>query len=638
MFLEFYGLKQEPFGVTPDPRFLFPTATHREALAALRYGIEAGRGFLALMAPPGMGKTTLLFRLLKHLQGNARTVFLFQNISSATDLMRYILQELGVLDVRDMVSMHRELNQILMTEASAGRRFVLVIDEAQNLSEPVLEAARVLSNFETPTSKLMQIVLAGQPELAAKLNRPSMSQLRQRISIFTRLEPFKPEDTFAYIEHRLSIAGREGPPLFTRAALELIAEHSQGIPRNINNLCSNSLSLGFAVEQTMIGPGVVKRVISDLSVPSETPKAPSTAAAAETQAAASSAPLKERKERQNPSGSQNRIFTQPPKAPTPATEPEFIFDEELQLAVMQLAPNASLHPPAPKPQTPVPGTPAAKTHAQEVPLGERIRWPASSLAMMGGTATPVFAPRPPAVAPTPQPAAEPAAKPLPSTPVSKALPSAPVSTGTAKPAVSTEAAAHAAPSPEGHVREIRLGDRFTLRINSRFAKFPEKRPLSRPEHSDYGAGADAVRPEKDYAEQRFFSTASWVLISLAFLLTIFIATNFWMSQSDEVEQVPSASPAAAAAPVPQATPSEQMDPIPHVIQKNESIESIARFYFGYWDPSVRAEIFKLNPNLNTKQLRVGQQILIPRKITAAPAAAVPQTPAAAAQDQARPYE
>jgi general secretion pathway protein A len=272
MVLEFYRLKREPFGVTPDTRFLFPTATHREALASLRYGIETGRGFLTLIARPGMGKTTLPFALLEQLRETARTVFLFQTVCGPIDLIRYLLQDLGV-DVpgQDMVSMHSQLNQILFQEMSAGKRFVLVIDEAQNLSEPVLETARLLSNFETPSSKLMQIVLAGQPELAGKLDRKSLSQLRQRISIFSRLEPFTPAETFAYIDYRLGVAGHEGRPLFTRPALDLIAEYSEGIPRNINNLCFNALSLGCALEQPKISPEIVQEVLTDLGLNS--PKA-----------------------------------------------------------------------------------------------------------------------------------------------------------------------------------------------------------------------------------------------------------------------------------------------------------------------------------------------------------------------------
>jgi len=283
MVLEFYRLQRDPFGVTPDPSFLFPTATHREALASLRYGLDTGRGFLALIARPGMGKTTLLFSLLEHLRGSARTIFLFQTLCDPIDLIRYLLKNLGVnAPGRDMVDLHAQLNELLYQEMCAGRRLVLIIDEAQNLSEPVLETARLLSNFETTTTKLMQMVLAGQPELAEKLDRKSLSQLRQRISVFSRLEPLTPADTFAYIEHRLGVAGSDGYPIFTHAALERIADYSEGIPRNINNLCFNALGMGCALEQAKIGPEIVREVASDLGLIPPVSKAPTPARVTES--------------------------------------------------------------------------------------------------------------------------------------------------------------------------------------------------------------------------------------------------------------------------------------------------------------------------------------------------------------------
>ena len=196
MFLDFYKLREQPFGVTPDPRYLYLSSTHKEALASLYYGIEAGRGFLALIAKPGMGKTTLLFQLLERLEGSARTIFLFQTQCDLREFFRYLLADLGVdTSGLDLVQMHEKLNEILIREARAKRRFVLVIDEAQNLEDAVLESVRLLSDFETPSSKLMQIVLAGQPQLAEKLARPDLIQLRQRISIVSRLEPLTPEIT-----------------------------------------------------------------------------------------------------------------------------------------------------------------------------------------------------------------------------------------------------------------------------------------------------------------------------------------------------------------------------------------------------------------------------------------------------------
>jgi type II secretory pathway predicted ATPase ExeA len=269
MFLDFYQLKEQPFGVTPDPHFLYLGASHREALASLSYGVKMGRGLLALIAPPGMGKTTLLFRLLEHLRGAARTAFLFQTQCDSSGLLRYLLADLGVNACgNDFVSMHEQLNGELLREARAGRRFVLIIDEAQNLNDSVLETARLLTDFETPREKLLQIVFAGQPQLAEKLEQPELAQLRQRISILGRLEPFESTETHEYIDHRLSVAGYNAGPLFTAAAISKIAKSSGGIPRNINNLCFNALSLGCALRRKQIDVDLVGEAVSDLDMSS----------------------------------------------------------------------------------------------------------------------------------------------------------------------------------------------------------------------------------------------------------------------------------------------------------------------------------------------------------------------------------
>src|SRR5712691_402014 len=208
MFLEFYKLREQPFGVTPDPRFLYLGPTHREALASLFYGVETGRGFLALVAEPGMGKTTLLLQLLERLRSSAQTVFLFQTQCDSREFFRYLLADMG-FDTRehDIVALHKQFNDALISRMQAGKRFVLVIDEAQNLDDSVLETIRLLSDFETPRTKLMQIILAGQPQLAEKLARPALAQLRQRISMFIRLNRLTQEETAACIGHRLRLAG-----------------------------------------------------------------------------------------------------------------------------------------------------------------------------------------------------------------------------------------------------------------------------------------------------------------------------------------------------------------------------------------------------------------------------------------------
>jgi general secretion pathway protein A len=274
MFLNYYGLREQPFGVTPDPRFLYLSPAHREALASLVYGIESGLGFLALIATPGMGKTTLLFHLLEKFRSSARTAFLFQTQCNSREFMRFLLAELGYgSEDQDFVRMHEEFNKRLLQEARAGNRFIVVIDEAQNLDPAVLETVRLLSDFETPRAKLMQIVLAGQPELADKLANPRMAQLRQRVSLVSGLQPLSFEETNKSIQHRLRVAGHRGEPLFSPAALGRITEFAAGIPRNINSLCFNSLSLGCALQKKVMDVAIVEEVISDLDISRHTTKA-----------------------------------------------------------------------------------------------------------------------------------------------------------------------------------------------------------------------------------------------------------------------------------------------------------------------------------------------------------------------------
>ena len=267
MVLDYYGLREQPFGVTPNPRYLYLSPSHREALASLVYGIESGRGFLSLIAPPGMGKTTLLFQLLEQLGNKAKTVFLFQTQCGSRDFLRNLMADLGMRpEEEDQVVLQARLNEILIEELKARRKFVLVVDEAQNLDDSALEFVRMLSNFETPRDKLMQIVLAGQPQLAEKLAQPSMMQLRQRISMLIRLRPLGLAEVSGYVEHRLRVAGYEGPPLFSGGALSAVASLSGGVPRNINNICFNALSLGYAGSQKLIDSGTVREVTLDLDL------------------------------------------------------------------------------------------------------------------------------------------------------------------------------------------------------------------------------------------------------------------------------------------------------------------------------------------------------------------------------------
>jgi general secretion pathway protein A len=271
LLLTYFNLRDQPFGVTPDPSYLFDTPTHREALAGLLYGIHSGLGFIALTAEPGMGKTTILFEALTRLDKKARTVFLFQAIPNPTELFRALLIDLGEKDPQGtLIDLEMRLNEILMKQNESGQRLVVVLDEAQNLDHSVLEAVRMLSNFETAHHKLLQVILCGQQQLADRLAEPELLQLRQRISIFATLKPLTRLETANYIEHRLKVAGYESSnPLFTPEAVSLIAHYSGGIPRNINNLCFNALSIGCAVRKNVIDTGVVREVIGDLGLQGE---------------------------------------------------------------------------------------------------------------------------------------------------------------------------------------------------------------------------------------------------------------------------------------------------------------------------------------------------------------------------------
>jgi type II secretory pathway predicted ATPase ExeA/outer membrane protein OmpA-like peptidoglycan-associated protein len=262
-----FGLRENAFGVTPDPRFLFLSQTHREALASLVNGIDCGFGFQVLVAQPGMGKTTLLFNFLERFRTTAHTAFLFQPQPNPVELLQSVLLELGTnSEETSMRKLSEQLNQVLTRSAAEDKRVIVVIDEAQNLDFTVLEGLRQLSNFETASSKLMQIVLAGQPQLAKRLALPEQEQLMQRISAFGRLSPLALNETQTYIDHRLATAGYQGGHLFTQGAIRSIWDHSRGVPRNINTLCFNAMLLGFAEHAKSIDGRIVEDAARDLDL------------------------------------------------------------------------------------------------------------------------------------------------------------------------------------------------------------------------------------------------------------------------------------------------------------------------------------------------------------------------------------
>jgi len=264
-FFDKFGILENPFGSTPNPRYLYRSRSHAEARASLIVGLECGLGFQALIAPPGMGKTTILFDVLERFNRVAHTAFLFQLQGDARDFLHYLILELGS-EVRDSDLLHIQdaINRLLIKERRSGRRTIIVIDEAQTLSSSVLETVRLLSNFETPTEKLLQIVLAGQPQLAQQLATPELTQLHQRISIIKTLVPLDLEETKNYVEYRLKVAGYQGQPLFTSAALRSIWETSHGIPREINTICFNALLLLAAAGGRQVDLKILQEVIADL--------------------------------------------------------------------------------------------------------------------------------------------------------------------------------------------------------------------------------------------------------------------------------------------------------------------------------------------------------------------------------------
>lgn len=270
MFLDFYQLREHPFGATPDPRFLYLSATHREALASVWYALEAGQGFAVLVAAPGMGKTTLVRGLMKRMEGKARTAYIFESQVSGEELLRAIVKDFGAEPSAGRAALYEQLHEMVAREARVGRRCVVVVDEAQNLCDEALEALRLLTNFETERKKLVQVVLVGQPGLAERLERPELEQLRQRVVTVARIAALNVAETRRYIEHRLHVAGGQNARPFTGDAIRWIAKQSRGIPRNVNTLCFNAMSLGCALGKRKIGAAEVAEVAGDLDLSSIT--------------------------------------------------------------------------------------------------------------------------------------------------------------------------------------------------------------------------------------------------------------------------------------------------------------------------------------------------------------------------------
>src|ERR1700674_1508991 len=276
MYKSYYGLKENPFNVNPDPRFLFLTKQIEEALTGLMYGIQTRKGFITLTGEVGTGKTTLINRLLDWLHHRrARTAFLFNSRMNSSQLFDFILAEFDIpCESKSKSQQLLKLNHWLLERYREGETVVLIIDEAQNLTYPVLEEIRLLTNLETSTEKLLQIVLSGQPELEEKLRLPQLRQLRQRIMLRCRTTPLSEEQTRDYIVERLRIAGASGEPIFSTKAMDTVHLYSLGIPRVVNLLCEHSLINAYADQQRLISPTIVEEVAHEFRLDEVEPTAP----------------------------------------------------------------------------------------------------------------------------------------------------------------------------------------------------------------------------------------------------------------------------------------------------------------------------------------------------------------------------
>jgi general secretion pathway protein A len=276
MYKTFFGLKDNPFNVNPDPHYLFLTKEIEEALSGLMYGVQNRKGFITLIGEVGTGKTTLINRLVDWLhQRRVRTAFLFNSRMNTSQLFDFILAEFGIpCESRTKSQQLLSLNQWLLDRYRAGETTVLIVDEAQNLTYPVLEELRLLTNLETSTEKLLQIVLSGQQELEEKLRLPQLRQLRQRIMLRCKTAPLTKEQTHDYINARLRIAGASGELIFSPTAVETIHLYSLGIPRVVNLLCEHSLINAYVDQQRPVSSKIVEDVAHEFQLDEVEPAAP----------------------------------------------------------------------------------------------------------------------------------------------------------------------------------------------------------------------------------------------------------------------------------------------------------------------------------------------------------------------------
>jgi type II secretory pathway predicted ATPase ExeA len=272
MYKEFYGLRANPFNVNPDPRYLFLTRHTEEALACLTYGIQSRKGFVLLTGEVGTGKTTLINKLLEWLRlQQVATAFIFNSRMNVPQFLDYMMADFGIpCDSKAKSQILLRLYNWLLDRYRAGETAVLIVDEAQNLSDELLEEIRMLTNLETFTEKLLQIVLVGQPELEQRLKQPQLRQLRQRLTLRAKTHPLTLDETKAYVQQRLRIAGSNGQQIFDPEALVIIHRYASGIPRVVNLLCEHSMVSAFVDQQKVIVPAVVDAVARDFDLSDNT--------------------------------------------------------------------------------------------------------------------------------------------------------------------------------------------------------------------------------------------------------------------------------------------------------------------------------------------------------------------------------
>lgn len=270
MYEKYYGLSERPFDLTPNWRYLYLTPTHREALTAIQYGISARRGIVVVLGEAGTGKTTIVRTAIRALhRSDVRHVYLTNPMLTRAEFLKFLSQafKLDPATADCKVDLLRELTEQLKRQHTAGKATVLIVDEAQSMPHELLEEIRLLANIETPSAKLLQVVLLGQPELAERLNDPSLRQLKQRIAIRCALRPLDLKSTAAMIAGRIRVAGGKPAELFTSRAIELVYLHSGGVPRTINVICDNALLSGYAADARPIGGDIIEEVCCEFDLP-----------------------------------------------------------------------------------------------------------------------------------------------------------------------------------------------------------------------------------------------------------------------------------------------------------------------------------------------------------------------------------